>query len=399
MDRRDFDSGAGGRLLSCGRGKSSFLAFVPAPLPPEIRWSSTIAQLLSDADRALGELAGLGRTLPNPHLLIRSFIRREAVLSSRIEGTQASLDDLLLFEISPRTPGLPSDVNEVWNYVRALDFGLEQLERLPLSLRLIRQVHEKLMEDVRGRHRAPGEFRSTQNWIGRPGSTLATATYVPPPPDEMMKALDAFERFLHKPPDHPPLIRLAMIHYQFEAIHPFLDGNGRIGRLLITLILCSEGILPSPLLYLSAYIERHRAEYYRGLLAVSTRGDWASWFEYFLHAVSESARDGIDRAGRLVELWQSYRGRVQSLRSAGSLLQLVDELFVTPALTIAGAMEILDISKSAAARQIEKLESADILSEVTGQKRNRLYVAREIADLTGGEHDEDTTNVAQRSTD
>jgi len=393
MQECDFIIGAGGRLQHCGQGNSSYLAFIPHPLPPEVQWSDGLVHLLSKADLALGQLAGLGRTLPNPHLLIRSFIRREAVLSSRIEGTQASLDDLLLFEISPKASGLASDVNEVWNYVRALDYGLEQLAELPLSLRLIRQMHEKLMEGVRGQHRAPGEFRATQNWIGPSGSTLASATYVPPPPHEMMKALDAFERFLHAPSVSPPLIRLAMIHYQFEAIHPFLDGNGRIGRLLIAMILCSENLLPSPLLYLSAYIESHREQYYQCLLGVSTRGDWAAWFEYFLRAVSDSALDAIERAGHLVALWQAYRKRLQSCRSAGMLLQLVDELFITPAFTAAHVMKTLEISKSAAGRYIEKLLAEGILTEVSGQKRNRIYVAREIASLTGAESNGDKTNV------
>ncbi len=271
MELADFAADQAGRLITAPQG---YWAFVPNPLPPSVNLTWDLVGKISEADRALSELAGVARTLPNPHLLIGPFIRREAVLSSRIEGTQASLSDLFFFEasgtIDPQTP----DVREVSNYVKALEHGLARLKKLPVSLRLIREMHEQLMGGARGDHLTPGEFRRSQNWIGPPGCTLMDAVYVPPPEDEMTEALDHLEKYLHSASSLPPLVRLALIHYQFEAIHPFLDGNGRIGRLLLTLLLCAEGLLPHPLLYLSAYFERHRQEYYRLLLAVSQSGHW-----------------------------------------------------------------------------------------------------------------------------
>ena len=243
MNPDDFRTSTSGRVIRVGQGQSAYWAFVPNPLPPPLTLDTALIRWLSEADRALGELAGLGRALPNPHLLISPFIRREAVLSSRIEGTQADLADLYAFEAGQLAlPGFkpaPSeaDVREVANYVRALEYGLERLSTLPVSLRLIREVHARLMEGVRGESATPGEFRRTQNWIGAPGCTLNEATYVPPPVEEMHAALDAFEKYLHTEDELPPLVRLALIHYQFEAIHPFVDGNGRIGRLLLSLLL------------------------------------------------------------------------------------------------------------------------------------------------------------------
>ena len=276
MQPADFGPDAAGRVV---RAPEGYWAFVPAPLPPALEPSWDLFSRLSDADRALSELAGRAANLPNPHLLIAPFLRREAVLSSRIEGTQASLSDLFFFEAgSPSarsaTRRVPDDVQEVANYVRALEYGLKRTATLPISLRLIREIHGRLMKGVRGNHLMPGEFRRTPNWIGPAGCTLMDATYVPPPVPAMHAALDRFEKYLHQKPTLPPLVRLALVHYQFEAIHPFVDGNGRVGRLLIPLLLCHERLLPQPLLYLSAYFERHRTEYYRHLLTVSQTGSW-----------------------------------------------------------------------------------------------------------------------------
>src|SRR5436309_5025335 len=336
MQPSDFTEKAPGRPIKTAQ---DYWAFVPQPLPPALEIDWDLANTLSEADRSLSELSGVARTLPNPHLLIAPFVRREAVLSSRIEGTQAGFSDLLFFEAAPSAKPPIEDVKEVANYVSALEHGLARLKDLPVSLRLIREMHERLMHGVRGDTMTPGEFRRSQNWIGPPGCTLADAAFVPPPVAEMTQALRDFEKYLHEPPVLPPLVRLALIHYQFEAIHPFLDGNGRIGRLLITLLLCAEGLLPQPLLYLSAYFERHRLEYYRLLLAVSQSGGWSEWICFFLRGVAEQSNDAIRRSDRLLQLMQDYRERLQSARTSALLLQLVDRLFMTPATTVARTAE------------------------------------------------------------
>src|SRR5215210_6228035 len=285
MRREDFSSEAPGRLVSVGDRR---WAFVPESLPPKLDYGPPLAAALSEADRTLGELAGLGRTLPNPYLLTRPFLRREAVLSSRIEGTRASLVDLFAFEVEPplfAEPERSDDVQEVGNYVRALEHSMARLEELPISQRLLQEMHAVLMEGMRGQQRDPGEFRRILNWIGPPGSGLDEATYVPPPPAEIPTALTELERYVHGDTGLLPLLDIALVHYQFEAIHPFLDGNGRIGRLLITLMLIERDLLPEPLLYLSAYFERHRGAYYDHLLAVSQKGEWEGWLLFFLRGV------------------------------------------------------------------------------------------------------------------
>jgi Fic family protein len=341
-----------------------------------------MATRLAAATHALGELAGITRNLPNPHLLIRPFIKREAVLSSRIEGTQASLSDLVLFEAAPRTPppgrAPPADVQEVANYVVALNYGLKRLHTLPLSLRFIREVHERLMRGVRGDEMRPGEFRTVQNWIGPDGCTADEATYVPPPVPQMREALAQFEHFLHAKSDVPPPIRLAMLHYQFEAIHPFLDGNGRVGRLLMSILLCYEQLLPQPLLYLSAYFERHRAKYYDLLSSVSKNGAWPEWIDFVLTGVEEQSRDATWRIGELLTLWDTYRDRLATARSSGLLLKLLDALFENPAITLPQAAKLLQVTHRSAALNVEKLVKAGVLREITKRSRNKLFVAREV---------------------
>lgn len=383
MNPADFTEDKNGRLLKTAL---DYWAFVPNPLPPHIDLKWELVNHLSEADRALSELAGTARTLPNPHLLIGPFIRREAVLSSRIEGTQASLSDLLFFEasgtIDPRVP----DTREVANYVKAMEYGLSRLKKFPLSLRFIREVHAHLMHGVRGDHLTPGEFRRSQNWIGPDRCTLTEAIYVPPPVGEMEQALAQFETYLHAPSALPLLIRLAAIHYQFEAIHPFLDGNGRIGRLLITLLLCQEQALPEPLLYLSAYFEHHRNEYYRLLLAVSQAGKWIDWITFFLRGVAEQSRDALARSGRLLDLWQSYRAEFQSARSSALQLRLVDQLFAYPAITVNQAAKLLKVTHRSAQLNIEKLMRKGILKEATGKLRNRVFVAPQIVTIIEAHH-------------
>jgi Fic family protein len=327
----------------------------------------------------MGRLANLADTLPSPHILVRPFIRREAVLSSRIEGTRASLVDLYHYESAQLSFFEDtSDVRKVHNYVRALEYGLERSKTLPVSLRLIREMHGILMEGVRGEHLTPGEFRRSQNWIGPPGSTIESATIVPPPVDEMHHALDALEKYIHAPSDILQLARAGLIHYQFEAVHPFLDGNGRVGRLLVILLLIEWGLISQPLLYLSAFFEAHRLDYYDRLLAVSQRGEWENWLLFFLKGVSSQSLDAITRIERLGQLRIAYRERLRTERAAVRLLQSLDVLFERPILNIRQLEAALNVPYRTAQRYIERLEEIGILREVTGQARNRLYRVDEI---------------------
>jgi Fic family protein len=301
------------------------------------------------------------------------------VLSSRIEGTRASLNDVYVYEAEQLSYLEPTtDVREVHNYVKALDYGLERLRSLPVSLRLIREVHAELMEGVRGEHLTPGEFRRSQNWIGPPGSTIELARFVPPPVEEMHSALDDLEKYIHASTDLPPLVRAALIHYQFEAIHPFLDGNGRIGRLLVILLLIEWGLLAQPWLYLSAYFEAHRSVYYDHLLAVSQRGEWEDWLAFFLEGVQRQSDDAIDRIEKLQHLREEFQMLLQDERAVERLMQAVDVLFERPILSIRQLEAALDISYRSAQRYIEKLERLGVVREMTGRARNRLYQADAI---------------------
>lgn len=362
-----------------------YWAFIPNPLPPELAPDAELTRVLADASYALGELSALGRMLPNPHLLMNPFIRREAVLSSRIEGTRASVADLYAYEAGQNhLSGFPSaapaaDVREVVNYVSALEYGLERLNTLPISLRLIRELHERLMRGVRGDQMTPGEFRRSQNWIGRPGCTLNDATYVPPPAPELDDALAAFETYLHAVDDpNAPLVRLAMIHYQFEAIHPFLDGNGRIGRLLLTLLLVSWNLLPLPLLYLSAYFERNRAAYYARLLAVTQHGAWRDWTVYFVLGVAEQSRDAAGRAKRLQDVRAAWHQQLIKQHAPVRAIHLVDHLFDTPVLTIPRAQRLLNVTYHAAQNNVERLVAAGILRFAGESGQGKAFVADEI---------------------
>lgn len=361
------------------RTRNGYWAFVPAPLPPEIEWSNPLISALSDAERELSKLNTLAGDFPFPRLLSHPFMRQEAVLSSRIEGTRASLTDLYRYESAQLSFLEPaSDVREVHNYVLALDYGVERLHTLPVSLRLIREVHAKLMEGVRGGNLTPGEFRKSQNWIGPAGSTIETATYVPPPVDEMHEALHELEIFIHAGTEIPILARAGLIHYQFEAIHPFLDGNGRLGRLIIVLLLREWNMLSQPLLNLSAYFERHRQEYYDDLLAVSQHGKWEEWLRFFLRGISLQAQDGVFRMTRLQGIRTQYESLIQADRNAARMQSVVDFLFSRPILSIKQLEDALGIPYMAAKRYVEKLVDAGVLLETTGYARNRVFLAREI---------------------
>ncbi len=380
MQPSDFTPQAPGQVVRVQQGRTVYWAFVPAPLPPSFNYTTRLIRILSEANRAIGELAGLGRTLHNPWLLIRPFLRREAVLSSRIEGTEADLTAVYAYEAGVRH-GLPPDVREVHNYVRALEYGLERLQELPVSLRLIREMHAILMEGVRGERAKPGEFRRRQNWIGPPGCSLEEATFVPPPPGEYLeRALNAWEKYLHAKNEHPDLVRLAFIHYQFEAIHPFLDGNGRLGRLLLILLLVDWKILPLPLLYLSAYFERHRDAYYDRLLRVSTHGAWEEWVTFFLQGVVEQAQDALWRVKRLQDLRLAWRAQMSSKRASINLLYLIDVLFQSPEITPKEAASKLGITVQATRKLIRKLVNAGLLTPV-GNKRQRRYRAEAILEI------------------
>jgi Fic family protein len=365
-----------GRRVLCPGG---YHAFAPNPLPSEIEWTTRLASVLSEADRAIGRLAGEGRRLPNPHLLIRPFVKREAVLSSRIEGTQATLGELLAVEAGAAVERSPADLREVGNYVTALEYGVGRLEKLPLSLRLLRELHERLMKGVRGETAEPGRFRRSQNWIGRPGSTLANATYVPPPPDRLMDCLDAWEKFL-RGTSLPPLVQIGLAHSQFEAIHPFLDGNGRVGRLLITLFLIEREILPAPLLYLSAFFEATRREYYDHLLGVTERGGWEEWLVYFLTGVARQSEDAVSRAERINELLATWRQKVARLSSRPAL-ETIDLLAENPFCTATGMAKRLGVAFTTAQRALDRLASAGVVVQVSEAKRNRVYCAKAILDI------------------
>jgi Fic family protein len=368
-------TGIPGRSVSQG----SYSAFIPAPLPPELGWTAKLIGALSDADRLIGRLAGEGRRLPNPHILIRPFVRREAVLSSKIEGTQATLGELLAAEAGAVVERSPDDLREVGNYVAALEHGVSRLKKLPLGVRLTSELHQKLMTGVRGHGAAPGRFRTVQNWIGKPGSTTATASYIPPPPGEVDDCLSAWEKFLHES-KLPPLVTIALAHYQFEAIHPFLDGNGRVGRLLITLFLTEREILPTPLLYLSAFFEASRRDYYDGLRGVSERGAWNDWLEYFLLGVARMSEDALSRATRINQLMAQWQQKVSG-ESTNNPLRLVDLLGANPFITTKGAAETLGIAFTTAQRAIDRLDRAGIVKQVGEAKRGRVYCANSLLEI------------------
>lgn len=356
-----------------------YKAFIPNPLPPAFNWSTQIVGALSRADFLLGKLACEGAKLPNPHLLMRPFIAREAVLSSKIEGMQATIGEILAASAGISVKRNPDDLQEVQNYIVALDYGIKSLNDLPLSLRLIKEIHHHLMQGVRGSHATPGEFRRSQNWIGVPGCTLNTAKFVPPSTDYMMDCLGEFEKFLHQK-ELPPLIHIAFSHYQFEAIHPFLDGNGRVGRLLITLLLIKKDILPTPILYLSAFFEATRDEYYKQLYDVSAKGTWQEWLIYFLNGVAVQTEDVLSRTERINDLLNQWKMQVASSTSDVPV-RVVQHLAINPYLTTNRMVEELKIAYSTAQRAIQKLEDAKIIKQMNSGKRDKIFCATEILDI------------------
>jgi Fic family protein len=356
-------------------------AFVPDPLPRQLTLSPSLVYRLDIASRAVATLAGVGETLSNPHLLITPFLRREAVLSSRIEGTQASLSDVYAYEASGGgPPERRQDTLEVINYVSALEFGLQRLEDIPISARLTNEIHAHLLSGVRGADSRPGELRERQVWIGTEGISIGEARFVPPPPHLVRDLMGDWESFANEEIEMPPLVKAALMHYQFEAIHPYRDGNGRIGRLLIVLFLCSESVLPTPLLYLSAYLERNRSAYYDHLLHVSATGDWTGWLRFFLDGVAEQANDAIIRSRRLRELHDIYRNRLQDDGASANTLRLLDLLFVNPYTTASASAANLGLTKPAVRAILDKLVRLGLVQALPGKWR-RVYIARRILDI------------------
>jgi Fic family protein len=367
--------GTTGRFEVTAVGGERVRAFVPAPLPPKpaVQMSPERQRLLEAALLACGRLDAVTALLPEPDLFLYSYVRREAVLSSQIEGTQSSLSDLLLYELdeAPRVPF--DDVVEVSTYVAALEHGLTRLaEGFPLCNRLLREMHGVLLSRGRGANKQPGEFRTSQNWIG--GTRPGNARFVPPPPQEVEPCMTALERFLHDPAAPGALVKAALAHVQFETIHPFLDGNGRVGRLLISILLHHDGVLRQPLLYLSLYFKQHRAEYYRQLDAVRTTGDWEAWLDFFLEGVSETAAAAVDTAHRLISMFQGDVGRIEGLgRLSGNALRVFDALRRRPVADIDHLARETSIAYSTAARAVEALVGLDVLHELTGRKRGRVF--------------------------
>ncbi|KUK53362.1 MAG: Uncharacterized protein XD78_1265 [Desulfotomaculum sp. 46_296] len=354
---------------------AGYTVFIPNPLPPNppINLNDIeLAKLLSEANREIGRLDGVAYILPNPDLFVYMYIRKEAVLSSQIEGTQASLIDILEFG-EENIKSAPMDIKETVNYIRALDYGLERLESLPVSLRLIKEIHSILLKGTRGGKRNPGEFRKIQNWIGPQDSGLNSATFVPPPVPDMVKAMNDLELFIHNENALPILIKVGLVHCQFETIHPFLDGNGRIGRLLITFLLCQQKIINSPLLYLSFYFKKNRTEYYDWLMKVRNKGDWEGWLKFFLKGIIEVSKQATRTARDILELQMKYKEKVIQSINSPNALRLLDLLYLKPILTITEAANELDLSYPATSNLFERLISLGILKEKTARQRNKSF--------------------------
>jgi Fic family protein len=367
-------SGRIGTSVTTHTTGESVRAYIPKPLPPDPPLDlASLLVLFEEASKALGRLDGMTAILPSTSLFVFVYVRKEALLSSQIEGTQSSLSDLLLLE-NEEVPFVPlDDVQEVSNYVAAMSHGLRRLsEGFPLSLRLINEMHRELLSKGRGSSKQPGEFRRSQNWIGgtRPGNAL----FVPPPPDRVMALLGDLEKFLHDRSKYPVLIRAALAHVQFETIHPYLDGNGRLGRLLITLMLCAEGALKEPILYLSLYFKRHRTRYYDLLQTVREKGDWEAWLTFFLEGVIEVAGQGVSTAQRLIRLFEEDRGKIAHLgRIKTSALRVHEEMQRSPIITVPTTAKRLRLAKQTVQNALDRLQILGVVREITGKRRDRLY--------------------------
>ena len=361
-----------------------YKAFIPALLPPKpsVKFSSELQTLLSKADRALARLDGVVTVLPNPDLFIAMYVKKEALLSSQIEGTQASLEGVLEFEADLTPKEDIDDIKEVVNYIKALDYGIEKLKTFPMSLRLIKEIHKILIKGTRGMHKTPGEFRRTQNWIGPPGASLNEATFVPPPPGMVLELMGNLEKFIHSKDNIPPLVKIALIHSQFETIHPFLDGNDRIGRLLITFHLYWRNILSKPLLYLSFYFKKNRAEYYDLLMKVRKEGVWEEWIKFFLKGIGEVSKEATNTARKIIKLKDDlitklYENSISSIYA----VRLIDLLFKNPVIDVKNIVEELNTHRDTANELVKRFEKIGILKEITGKQRYKKYIFSDYVDI------------------
>jgi len=372
-----------GRAGTCRQTLDGYHAFYPNPLPPALDLDWDLVRLISEADRAVSELSGAGQLLPNPHLLIRPYLRREAILSSRIEDTHAEMEDLSVLEEQDGTEP-EAQVREVANYVSAMERGLQRVRELPISTRLIKELHAILLHDVRGGEstKTPGEFRRSQNWIGPAGCKLVEASFVPPPHEEIGPAMSAWENYVNGDSREPPLVKMALMHYQFETIHPFLDGNGRIGRLLITLYLCNAGYLSLPLLYLSGFFDETRDEYYRLLMNVSRKGAWREWVDYFLRGVRIQARRAIEDTNNILKQHDFWRKKIsEGTRVPGEASRMLDQIFANPVISIFRYASRYDINYPNAQKAVDFWVDRGLLSERKGRTRPRLFIARGLLDI------------------
>lgn len=387
MRETDFTEASPGYLVPASTLDGRYWSvFVPDPLPPAIDWNDALVALLSRANRALSRLDGRASDLPSPYLLIGPMTAREAVASSRIEGATSTIAEVYQYQLDGMVPD-QDDAEEVHNHIRAMQYGLERLPTLPISLRLLCEIHRELMSGVRGQERRPGEFRSRQVIIGSGLPGIENARYVPPPPAEMMPAMYALEEFLHSGSEIPLLVQLTLVHYHFEAIHPFEDGNGRTGRALITLLLCQRGYLTHPWLYISDYLAAYRREYVDLLLGVSLRGEWEPWIRFFLMAVAAVANDALGRVEKLLQVRDYYRERVQAQRTAGAAFDLIDRLFELPYMNVSRVQSLLKVSHTAAQRHIARLVDATVLEPAPRRSRPQLYVAQGILNAIAEEPD------------
>jgi len=373
--------GRSGKFL---RHLKGYKAFSPAPLPPAnppLLQDEELTQLLAQANLAIGRLSGLSAIIPDPDLFVYLYVRKEALLSSQIEGTQCSLEDVLNPDVEPISDSLHHDLAEVSNYVKAMNAGLKRLEKLPIGTRLIKEMHAILMKRVRESNKTPGEFRRSQNWIGRPDATLATAEFVPPPPEDVDPLMSDLEKFIHQDDRTPVLIKAALIHAQFETIHPFLDGNGRLGRLLITYLLCYWKVLDKPLLYISYHFKANRTEYYAKLMNIRMRGEWEAWVKFFLRGVTESAEMATQTATEVHHLHLKDREHIHNSKPSASILSVYERFCREPILTNAILVERLESTKPRVQRALDALVEMGLLHEVSGKKRGRRYAYKKYLDI------------------
>lgn len=377
MNKEEFEKAFGTIKEREDKKWGKHLVFIPDKLPPDINFDKKLALSLSKADATLGKLSGAGLLLPNPNLLIMPYLRKEALMSSRIEGTRISLSELLLSEAKGTEENIP-DAFEVVNYVHAVKYGLDKIEKYPISLELIKEMHKILMKGVRGKDKFPGEYRNIQNWIGPRNCTVQEATFVPPGPEDVSILMNDLVAYLNTDDGMPLLIKCALMHYQFETVHPFCDGNGRIGRALITLYLCKKKLIIKPLLYLSGFFEANKREYSSLLLKTNKEGSFEEWVDFFLEAVSVQADDALNRAAKIQKLREEYRQKTQDQYQTSSLARLIDELFMNPYITITKAEKLLKVTYPTAKRLIEILMDLEILTSASKQERNKMFVAHEI---------------------